>query len=169
MTSYEFTLVGGKTMMQEPHSTRYPKTLSTWQCLHTHLVFALYRRLYAHPGSAHCPVMLTQKYFEFLGDHQGSVVPQCSPGNRNKPHPNRSLNYTSASEDLQYTFGMAGINARDYSEHSMKRGGATEAARCGASREEIQIAGHWACPRTVEKYIDASQIRQRAFNQYFLP
>jgi len=49
----------------------------------------------------------------------------------------------------------------------MKRGGATEAARCGATREEIQVAGHWVNARTVEKYIEASQVRQRAFNRYF--
>lgn len=126
------------------------------------MLVSLFRRLYAHPGSPHCPVRLTQLYFQFLGDHQGSVVPQCSPRNHNVPHPSRRLAFTNASEDLQYTLGMAGVESVGYSENSMKRGGATEAARCGASREEIQIAGHWACSRTVEKYIEASQL---AFNQ----
>ncbi len=110
---------------------------------------------------------LTRKYFEFLGGHTGSVIPQCSPGNRNVPHPTRVLSYTNASEDLQYLLRYVGVDPRGFSEHSMKRGGATEAARCGATREEIQVAGHWACARTVEKYIEDSQVRQRAFNQYF--
>jgi hypothetical protein len=136
--------------------------------------------------------MLTMKYFEFLAGFQGSVVPQCSPGNRNVPHPTRVQNYTSASEDLQYLLGYVGVDGRGFSEHSMKRGGATEAARyktelvplnfplfrkltgsfndffrCGATREEIQVAGHWASAQTVEKYIEASQVRQRHFHQYF--
>ncbi len=128
----------------------------------------IFRRLYAHPGSIHCPVLLTRYYFEFLGDHLGSVVPQCSPGHRNTPHPTRVLSYTNAAEDLQYLLGLVGVDGRGFSEHSMKRGGATEAARCGATREEIQVAGHWACARTVEKYIEDSHVRQRAFNQYFI-
>lgn len=150
--------------------------------------FTFFRRLYAHPGSAHCPVALTLKYFQFLGGHQGSVVPQCSPANRNVPHASRVLSYTHASDDLQYTLRLVGVDPKGFTEHSMKRGddlcnfdqnkiiwnglfagGATEAARCGATREEIQVAGHWASARTVEKYIEASQVRQRAFNRYFAP
>ncbi len=125
--------------------------------------------MYAHRGSPHCPVELTKKYFAFLGEgYTGSVVPTCHPGNRNVPHPTKTLAYTNAAEDLQYIIRMVGVDSRGYSEHSMKRGGATEAARHGASREEIQIAGHWVCPRTAERYVDASQIRQKNFNQYLV-
>jgi hypothetical protein len=134
-------------------------------------------------------VLLTIRYFEFLSGHVGSVIPQCSPGNPNTPHPSRVLSYTNATEDLHYMLRYVGVEPRGFTEHSMKRGGATEAARynkindifsfpfyvifyvilrCGATVEEIQNAGHWACARTVEKYIEASQIRQRNFNQYFM-
>jgi len=112
-------------------------------------------------------VQLTLRYFAFLDGHQGSVIPQCSPGDRNKPHPTKASSYTNCSEDLAYLLGLIGENAAGFSEHSFKRGGATEAARCGATREEIKIAGHWACLRTVEKYIEASHRDQRRFNQYF--
>ncbi len=111
---------------------------------------------------------ITKKYFAFLGSHQGSVIPTCQPGDRNLPHPTKVLAYSNASEDLQYTLGIVGVNPRGFSEHSMKRGGATEAARQGATAEEIQIAGHWVCPRTAEKYVDASHHRQIHFNNYLV-
>lgn len=104
-----------------------------------------------------------------LGDsYTGSVVPQCQPGNRMLPHSFRVVNYTSASEDLRVIFCSAGLDPTGYSEHSMRRGGATEAARQGASVGEIQFAGNWSCTRTVEKYIEASHRRARDFNQYLL-
>ncbi len=73
--------------------------------------------------------MLTIRYFEFLSGHLGSVIPQCSPGNANTPHPSRVLSYTNAVEDLHYIMRYVGIEPRGFTEHSMKRGGATEAAR----------------------------------------
>jgi hypothetical protein len=88
-----------------------------------------FSRLYAQPGSRHCPVLLTIRYFEFLSGHVGSVIPQCSPGNPNTPHPSRVLSYTNATEDLHYMLRYVGVEPRGFTEHSMKRGGATEAAR----------------------------------------
>jgi len=126
------------------------------------------RRLYAQPGNPHCPVQLTMRYFTFLGDHRGSVIPQCSPGDRNKPHPEKVIHYSNASDDLQYVLRLVGVDPKGFSEHSMKRGGATEAAKNGATGEEIQHAGFWTCPRTAEKYVDASNRRQRDFNQYLM-
>ncbi len=131
------------------------------------LVF--FRRLYSQPGSPQCPVNLTLQYFASLGpEYSGSVVPQCQPGNRMLPHLDRVINYTSAVEDLRFVLDRAGIVPAGFSEHSMRRGGATEAARRGASTGEIQFAGDWSCPRTAEKYIEASHRRQRAFNQYLI-
>ena len=103
-----------------------------------------------------------------MGEHKGSVVPQCHPGDRDRPHATRVVPYSNASKDFHYVLELVGVNPAGYSEHSMKRGGATEAARCGATRDEIQFAGHWKSARTVERYIDASHVRQRNFNQYLM-
>ncbi len=143
--------------------------MSTFPCYRvSKLVTAYYRRLYAQPGSLHCPVNLTLRYFALLGGHTGSVVPQCQPQDRMKPHPTRVINYTSAIEDFRSVLLSCGVNPAGYSEHSMRRGGATEAARQGASTGEIQFAGDWSCSSTAEKYIDASYRRQRDFNQYLV-
>ncbi len=128
-----------------------------------------FRRLYAQPGSPHCPVQMTLRYFAFLGpDHLGSVVPQCHPADRLKPHPHRSLTYTSAVEDLRFILKKVGVDSAGFSEHSMRRGGATEAAKSGASTAEIQLAGDWASLRTAEKYVDASHKRSKGFNRFLI-
>ena len=133
------------------------------------MIFHIFRRLHSQPGSPYCPVNLTLRYFSRLGDgYSGSVVPQCQAGNRQLPHASRVINYTSAIEDLRFVLHQVGIDPTGYSEHSMRRGGATEAARGGASTGEIQFAGDWSCPRTAEKYIEASHRRQHDFNQYLI-
>jgi hypothetical protein len=154
--------------MGNPHSVRcvalaFFYTLITFA---NYVLLRFFRRLYAHPGSSHCPVQMTLKYFQFLGEHTGSVIPACKPGNRDAPHPTNAIGYSNASQDLQYVLGLSGINGKGFSEHSMKRGGATEAAKCGASREEIQQFGHWKSARTVDKYIEDSRLRQRIFVNY---
>lgn len=78
------------------------------------------------------------------------------------------MSYSNASEDLKYVLQLVGVDPTGFSEHSMKRGGATEAAKRGASGEEIQHGGHWLSRRTAEKYIDASNARQKAFNRYLV-
>lgn len=96
----------------------------------------------------------------------GSVVPQCQAGDRQKPNLTCVINYTSAVEDLRYVIRGAGLDPSGFSEHSMHRGGATEAAPKGATISEIQFAGDWTNSRTAEKYVEASQQRQCLFNQY---
>jgi len=108
------------------------------------------------------------KYFDFLGGFEGSVVPQCHPQNANQPHLRRVINYSSAIEDLRYVLQLVGEDPKGFSEHSMKRGGATEAAKRGATVGEIQAVGHWTNSQTVEKYIEDSQVMAREFNRYFL-
>jgi len=53
-----------------------------------------------------------------------------------------------------------------YTEHSMKRGGASEAALHGASVEELRDAGHWTNVRTAAKYIADTSTSVRRFNSY---
>ncbi len=48
-------------------------------------------------------------------------------------------------------------NWAQYSSHSLRRGFATEAARCGATMAAIQRHGRWKCTKTVIDYIDAGR------------
>ncbi len=67
------------------------------------------------------------------------------------------MSYTNAREDFQYILGRINEDPKGYSQHSMKRGGASEAARRGASATEIQVAGNWTNLRTARRYIDTVQ------------
>lgn len=55
-----------------------------------------------------CLVKLTEDYVRFLGDHKGSLQPNCSPSDPNKPHPTRSVCYSLALEDLRRNITLAG-------------------------------------------------------------
>ncbi len=64
------------------------------------------------------------------------------------------MSYTNAKEDLHFVLNLIGVDPTGYAEHSMKRGGATEAAKNGATADDIQIAGDWSHRRTAVLYID---------------
>lgn len=124
------------------------------------------RCVYATEDPDLCPVRLTQRYFSFLGDWTGSVVPSCSAQNANQPHPTRVMSYTNAKEDLQYVLQLIGVDPRGFSEHSMRRGGATEAARMGATASEIQNAGNWSNLQTASRYVDHAQVRNQGLQRF---
>ncbi len=133
----------------------------------TYFADLVFRRLYSHPESDHCPLKLILEYFKFLGAHKGSVVPQCQPKDASLPHVVKKIPYTSAMEDLVYCLRSIDIDARGSSEHSMKRGGATEAAKNGATVHEIQVAGHWTNAKTTKNYIEAICLA-KSFCKFFI-
>ncbi len=94
------------------------------------------------------------------------MVPACHPGNRNLPHPTRVASYTNAQEDFRYILECIGENPDGFSQHSMKRGGASEAARNGASATDIQTAGNWASLRTARRYIDYVQPKNSGLRKF---
>jgi len=130
---------------------------------------------------------MTKLYFEKLGPaYCGSVVPLCSMRDFHAPG-ERIQNYPGALQDLQYVLSLIGerpkgasffilrfLIATDllifpfigYTEHSMKRGGASEAALNGASLEELRDAGHWTSVRTASKYVADTSTAIRKFNDY---
>jgi len=55
-----------------------------------------------------------------------------------------------------------------YTEHSMKRGGASEAALNGATLEELRDAGHWTNVRTAAKYVADTSTSVRKYNRYLV-
>ena len=125
-----------------------------------------FRCLYRTTDPYSCPVQLTKKYFEFLGDWTGSVVPLSDSKNRNIPHATRTMSYTNASEDLKHVLNLINVDPTGYGEHSMKRGGATEAARRGATSSEICVAGDWSNQKTAQKYIEPTGSHNQVLKKY---
>lgn len=123
--------------------------------------------MYPTQEETNCPVNLTERYFQFLGtDWTGSVVPLSQPGHPDKPHATKVMSYTNAIEDLQHVLQLIGLDPNGYSEHSMKRGGATEAARRGASAADIQLAGNWSDARVAGQYVDHPAVRNQALQRF---
>ncbi len=76
------------------------------------------------------------------------------------------MSYTNAKEDLHFVLNLVGIDPKGFAEHSMKRGGATEAAKQGASAEDIQVAGDWSHRRTAALYIDHPTSQNQRLRRY---
>ncbi len=77
------------------------------------------------------------------------------------------MTYTNATEDLKFILALVGEDPTGYGEHSMKRGGATEAARKGATAEDIQIAGDWSSVKTSALYVEVPQSRNQILKKFF--
>ena len=104
-----------------------------------------------------CLVRLTERYLDYLGpDHQGSLQPSCLPGNAKRPHPEKSIYYSVALQDLRSTITKAGHDGSKYSEHSNKRGGATTAAAIGMTEDDIREVGNWGSNQMARRYIQQS-------------
>jgi len=100
-------------------------------------------------------------------DHHGSVVPLCSASNSQRPS-TRGQNYTGALQDLRMVLEKIGEDPTGYSEHSMRRGGASEAAARGATPEAIRDFGNWTSVRTALKYVHDRRNTVRIFSKNFM-
>ncbi len=82
-------LQGGKTKMSDNHSGERIITENS-------------------TSPSQCFVKLTEDYLRFLGTHWGSLQPNCSPRNPNKPHPSKNIRYSLALDDLRQVITLAG-------------------------------------------------------------
>lgn len=96
------------------------------------------------------------RYLAFLAPHTGSLQPVNHANDSNVPHPTRALAYAQALADFKAVITLAGHPGQQFAEHSNKRGGATHAANCGISGEEIRELGQWRNVQTAQLYVDES-------------
>jgi len=105
----------------------------------------------------YCPVNLTVNYLRFLGPtHGGSLLPACAPGYPNRANPKKPVIYTNALEDFRSLLTQLGFNGNKFGLHSGKRGGATEAADNGMSKDDLQRFGNWSSDSMPSRYVDLS-------------
>jgi len=101
-----------------------------------------------------CPYTLTTRYISLIGK-TAYVQPYCSPGDKNKPDLKKgSIYYTSALADLRNLLTGLGYNGDEFSEHSLKRGAASDSDQAGIPETEIQEEGGWTNIKTTRLYID---------------
>ena len=97
-----------------------------------------------------CAVFWSERHFRQLpADPKDKAfrIPTSRGGNLSKPFP-----YSNFQDTLRLFANKAGLDACQFSSHSLRRGGCTFLSMCGASIEEIKIRGDWASD-TVYKYL----------------
>jgi len=111
-----------------------------------------------------CPYDLTVRYKARLTP-ESFLQPYCSPSDRTKPdlNKNRPIYYSSALNDFRNVMTTLGYNGEEFSEHSHKRGAATDGDAAGMTESEIQEQGHWTNPRTTRLYIDKKDDKSLAY------
>lgn len=110
-----------------------------------------------------CPYALTTEYISRLTPNC-YLQPYCSPSDRMKPDlkKDRPIYYSAALTDFRSVMDRLGYNGEEFSEHSHKRGAATDSDAAGMTEPEIQEQGHWTNPRTTRLYIDKKDDKYHA-------
>jgi len=103
------------------------------------------------------------RYLEFLGSHNGSLQPKCSPVHHSSPHPTLAIGYNRAIQDLRTILDSLGYDGKSFSEHSMKRGITTTSDEIGIPEAEICQEGGWKNLKTMRLYIDKKDVKSLLF------
>ena len=82
-----------------------------------------------------CAVYWTARHFKEI------PAPPSSPAFLRAP--GAALEYETYMDILKYVAEEAGLNPRDYSSHSLRRGGTSYLRSVGASIEELKVRGDW--------------------------
>ena len=107
----------------------------------------------ALPGSTFCPVQLTRRYLTFFRTQEGWLQPRSATTG---PAEKFKLSYATSLADLRRLIRLTGRDAKDFSEHSGRRGGASLAHRQGLSWLDIKRMGRWKSDSASQKYVDVA-------------
>lgn len=92
------------------------------------------------PRKSLCAVHWTELHFSQIPAMPSDFAFRLpAPGGRSTP-----LTYKIYQETLKLFVDRAGLGDQDFSSHSLRRGGCTYLAMCGASIEELRARGDWA-------------------------
>lgn len=101
------------------------------------------------PNLELCAVYWTQKHFLEVPGRAESMAFRTPRG----PGLSGPLTYRAYQEMLEVFAVRAGLGAGEFTSHSLRRGGCTYLAMCGATIEEIKCRGDWAS-ETVYAYLN---------------
>ena len=91
------------------------------------------------PAISLCAVYWTLEHFTSVPADPDSLTFLIPNGDSYSP-----LDYDTYQKMLNYFGGKVGIDTSELSSHSLRWGGCTYLAMCGASLEEIKTTGDWA-------------------------
>jgi site-specific recombinase XerD len=102
-----------------------------------------------------CPVMALQALIEHLSDKSGAIFRNLDRAGKRAG----TLTDVSANRLLKHYAKQAGLDFKRISGHSMRSGGATEAARRGVDLWKLQQHGGWKDARMLtERYIRGGRL-----------
>jgi len=93
-----------------------------------------------------------------------SLQPSCRPNFPALPHKTRQITYTTSLNNLREVISSLAYPGEEFSEHSMKRGVATESSQL-FSDDQIREEGDWKSLSTARKYIDKNDNISHDFTQ----
>jgi len=125
-------------------------------------------RVIGYAGGALCPYDITTRYLTRLANPDCSLQPTCLRHDPSMPNLKKTIAYTTALSDLRYVMDTLGYDGQEFSEHSMKRGIATESSSLGMTDHEIQVQGGWSSIETARKYIDKNDTPSITYTQTIL-
>ena len=105
-----------------------------------------------------CPVYLTMQYARRLGytrQAKGFMQPRLDMKGRTTGR--YKLGYSTATQDMRELITKCGHDPTGFSEHSGRRGGATEAANLGSSWLALKRKGGWKSDLAAQKYIEEAE------------
>jgi integrase len=107
-----------------------------------------------------CPVRLLLLYASLAGFQLGKasesfIFTRCIFKNKKLGlhNPMVALTYNNVCDIVKNKASQINLNAKMYSTHSMRSGGATSAASSGVSERLLQMHGRWACLESKDRYV----------------
>ena len=107
-----------------------------------------------------CPVRLLLLYASLAGFQLGKasesfIFTRCIFKNKKLGLHNTmvALTYNNVRDIVKTKASQINLNAKMYSTHSMRSGGATSAASNGVSERLLQMHGRWACSESKDRYV----------------
>ena len=111
----------------------------------------------------YCPVVSIQKWIEISKINSGALFRRFTKGS--KLHENRLTDQSVALIMKEY-LGLAGIDSKNYSGHSLRSGFATSAAESGAEERSIMAMTGHKSTEMVRRYIkEANLFKNNALNK----
>ena len=78
----------------------------------------------------------------------------------------KPVSYDCALKELRRALENSGIPARDFTLHSGRRGGSTEAAKNGIDLASLQRQGRWVTSVMPHAYIEEAMLNQQNFTVF---
>lgn len=103
-----------------------------------------------------CPVYWTQRHFSEIRANPEDLAFRIPTSTGSKP-----LTYKLYEDTLKYMCETVGLDPRDYSSHSLRRGGSTFLHMAGASITEIKKRGDWSSDCVYQYLVEPLSARIR--------